>query len=219
MIKNQKIGLFGGSFDPIHFGHLNLALQIKRLAHLDKVLFCPAAVSPFKADNPPKVTATQRLRMCELALEDVPGCEVLDLEVKRGGVSYMIDTVNALSFPVHLILAADSLPTLHLWKDADKLIKLAPPLIGSRHSISGSYDGDHFDVEGRQLIEKGRFKTQVMEISSTDIREMLGEGGHFLGHLMPRKVIDYIQKHQLYSRSKHEKRSTRAVESGLANHL
>ena len=218
MTDNRRIGLFGGSFDPVHFGHLNIALQLKELAQLDEVLFCPAFVSPFKLEEAPLATGDQRLEMCKLALDGIDGCSVCDIEINRGGTSYAIDTVKALGRGVHLMLAEDSLPRLHLWKEAEELLRLAPPVIGSRHPSLGGYNPEVFSEDVQKLIENGRYKTRVMEISSTDIRKKLAEGGHYLGHIMPRKVIDYIHQFKLYSEA-YEQRSNGNIKPSCANHL
>ncbi len=218
MTEIRRIGLFGGSFDPVHFGHLNIALQLKELAHLDEVLFCPAFVSPFKVEEAPLATGDQRLEMCKLALEGLEGCSVCDIEVRRGGTSYAIETVKALGRGVHLMLSEDALLRLHLWKDAEDLLKLAPPVIGLRHPVLGGYNPQGFSADVQKLIENGRYKTRIMEISSTDIRRRLARGDYCLGHIMPRKVIDYIHKHRLYWES-HEKRSNRDIKSSCSNHL
>ncbi|MCP5510068.1 MAG: nicotinate (nicotinamide) nucleotide adenylyltransferase [Chlamydiales bacterium] len=217
MTGNRRIGLFGGTFDPIHFGHLNIALQLKDLAQLDKVLFCPTAISPFKMEQSPIASDIHRLKMCELALEGIEGCSVLDLEIKRQGVSYTIDTVKELGSGVYLMLAEDALPRLHLWKDAEALLRLAPPIIGSRHPNTQGYNPKLFSPDIQQLIENGRYQTRVMEISSTAIRQQLLAGGYYLGHMVPRKVLDYIHKHRLYSKEQYEERPTIDTKPSCAN--
>ncbi len=174
-------GFLGGSFDPIHFGHLNLAISLKEAAGLEKVIICPAWVSPFKEGK--KMTSPEhRLNMCRLAFEDLEGFEVLDYEIKKGGPSYTIDTIKYLNRPLRLLLGDDQMEDFSRWKEADLLKKLAPPLIGSRHKKSGEPP------------------IPIMEISSTLIRDRLGKGLPCT-HLVPHKVLDYIFKNDLYSSS------------------
>lgn len=223
MSKRQQIGLFGGSFDPIHLGHFNIALQLKDLAHLSKIIFIPAALSPFKVDNPPQATGKQRFEMCQLAVGEYKGCVVSDIELKRGGVSYMVDTVKELvkqysECDFRLILTEDALPKLHLWKDAETLVRLAPPLVGSRHKAKGLDLKAHFSPTAAQLIESGRMKTKVSPISSTEIRGRLAQDED-VSDMVPEKVIDYIKHNKLYSRRNYEERSPGNPQSGCANHL
>lgn len=171
-------GFLGGTFDPIHFGHLNLAINLKEKAGLDKIIICPAWVSPFKEGQ--KMASPQhRLAMCRLAIEGLKGFEVLDYEIKKAGPSYTIDTIKYLNRPLRLLLGDDQLKDFSKWKEADLLKKLAPPLVGTR-----------FQKEGETTIP-------IMEISSTDIRQRL-KAKEPCVHLVPHKVLDYIFKNDLY---------------------
>ena len=224
MSERQQIGLFGGSFDPIHLGHFNIALQMKDLAHLSKIIFIPANVSPFKVDNPPQATTVQRLEMCRMAVEEYEGCDVSDIEIKRGGPSFMIDTVKKLikQYPecdFRLILTEDALPKLHFWKEAETLVRLAPPLVGSRHEVRGLDLKAHFSSEAVELVKAGRVKTKICAISSTEIRWRLSQGDTDLGDLIPEKVLDYIKHNKLYSRRNYEMQSPGNPQSGCADHL
>ena len=191
MIK-KKVGLLGGSFDPFHFGHLNLALSLKEAASLDTVLLVPARVSPFKEERVPRVSGEHRLEMLKRAVAGIKGFEVWDGELKRPGPSYTIDTVRQLlsEFPceLHLLLAEDHISTFFSWKEADLLIQLAPPLIGMR-----SKETVFPPCPWGTLIQ-----TPCFEISSTSIRERLAQK-KYCGHLLPQPVLEYIQQHQLYA--------------------
>ena len=125
----QRIGLFGGSFDPIHLGHLLVAQAAIEELVLERLYFIPAAQSPFKPENKPAPPA-ERLRLLRLALGGKTNCEVDDQEVKRGGTSYTIDTLRdyARRFPqaeLFYLIGADNVATLPKWREAVELSRLA----------------------------------------------------------------------------------------------
>ena len=191
----KTIGFFGGSFDPIHFGHIGLALQLMESCALDEVLFCPAFCSPFKTAAPPLAPPQHRLAMLRLGLEGIPRFRITSLEIDRGGPSYTIDTLRALkteSSRFRLLLSEEAAEKFDLWREAGELIRLAPPLIGTRPG-GPSIQGPH-----REALKNGMIPTKAMEISSTEIRQRLKKG-LYCGHLVPSKVLEYIGKHRLYS--------------------
>ncbi len=195
----KKIGLFGGSFDPIHFGHLHLAIRIMEEVHLDQVLFCPAFTSPFKKEAPP-LPATHRLNMVKLAIQEIPQFAILDQELNRGECSYTIDTVRWLlaSHPqiqLHLLLGEDMLEGFSQWKEFEELAKLAPPWIGTRRGICSSKG---YSSAVYKMWEKGRVQIPSIEISSTEIRERIKKK-LYCGHLLPQSVMRYILKNNLYT--------------------
>ncbi len=190
----KRIGFFGGSFDPIHFGHLFLALQLAEAHKLDSVLVCPAFHSPFKkGESSPRASAQHRFEMVKRALEGIPHFEATSIEIDRGGPSYTIDTIRALpSNEYHLLLSEEAASQFDRWKEADELIRLAPPLIGCRR------DGSSSSLP--ESLKKGFTPTKNMDLSSTDIRERLNKK-LYCGHLIPAKALDYIFQHRLYSGS------------------
>lgn len=204
-MKKKRVGLFGGSFDPIHFGHLNLALAILEQHQLDKVIFCPAAISPFKDATPPKAAKEHRKEMVRLAIEQIKSFELLESEMNREGTSYTIDTIKDVLNEAHaqkkeidlfLVLGEDALGHFHLWKDVEEIVHLAPPLIGSR--LMETVPSFHkLPPIVSEVLREGVTKIPVMEISSTVIRERLQQK-KFCGHWVPALVLDYIQSHQLY---------------------
>lgn len=174
-MRKRVIGFFGGSFDPIHNGHIQLALSLIEKGKVDEVIFCPAGISPFKKSAPPLASKEDRLKMCKLAIAQISQFSLLDWEVKRKTPSYTIDTIRFLKkrdpkASYRLILGEDSFAGISKWKESDTLLKLAPPLVGSR----------------------------LLSISSTEIRKRLKEG-KYCGHLLPHKVLEYIHKHNLYT--------------------
>ncbi len=171
-MRKKSVGFFGGSFDPIHFGHLALAIQLMEAHSLDHVLFCPAFCSPFKVDRPPHASASQRLEMLKLAL-DIPQFQITTHEIDRQGPSYTIDTIRALQTPdvqFRLLLSDEAAAQLYKWKGAVELFDLAPPLTAPRD----------------------------FKISSTDIRARLKKG-LYCGHLTPARALAYIHEKQLYT--------------------
>jgi nicotinate-nucleotide adenylyltransferase len=185
----KKVGFFGGSFDPIHFGHINLALELLEKGHLDEVLFCPAFCSPFKTGHPPAASKKDRLEMLKLALKAVPHTRITTLELDREGPSYTVDTIRELQrqekSSFRLLLSEEAAKEIDKWKEAKELTRLAPPLIGVRASFSeGPFE---------------RVRTRVLEVSSTEIRKRLQEK-LYCGHLIPPKALDYILQNGLYSR-------------------
>jgi nicotinate-nucleotide adenylyltransferase len=205
-LREKKIGFFGGTFDPVHFGHLNLAIELMERHRLDQVLFCPANYSPHKSDDLPTMDRIHRYQMTMLAIEPIEKFQILDWEIQREGPSYTIDTLRYLieqnqhkeeKVHWHLILGEDSLINFFSWKEAEHLAKLAPPLIGSRnrHLNLGENEASAPLIK---TLKKGLTQIPLIEISSTVIRERLKK--HlFCGHLLPAKVLDYIQQNRLYS--------------------
>lgn len=168
----KKVGFFGGTFDPIHFGHISLAIQLLEKGKLDEILFCPAFCSPFKVATPPVASPEQRLAMLKLALE-IPQFKISTIEIDRRGPSYTVDTIRSLSsegVQLRLLLSDEAAAHLDQWKDTQELIRLAPPLIGPRE----------------------------IQISSTQIRGRL-KRKLYCGHLIPAKTLDYILVNHLYS--------------------
>ncbi len=191
-MKNE-VGFFGGSFDPIHFGHINLALAMLETHGLKEILFCPAFCSPFKLESPPLASPQDRLAMLKAALKEIPQFKVLSIEIDRGGPSYTIDTLTELQKKgnqLRLILSGEAAAHFDRWKEAEALIRLAPPLVGTRRGGSSENLPEKF--------KKGLTPTRVLEISSTEIRERIKQK-LYCGHLVPAKALDYIHANQLYS--------------------
>lgn len=196
----KRVGIFGGTFDPIHFGHLHLAVSLSEAHHLDEVWWVPAAANPLKKDSPED--ARHRLAMLQLALEGLSKFKIVDCEIKRPGPSYTVDTLRALKdefgkdIAFHLLLGEDSLSSFSKWKEAEEVLKLASPLIGSRQGTTFP-EGLALPKEMLTALKKGWTPGPVVQISATDVRKRLKES-RFCGHLVPWKVLDYIFKNRLY---------------------
>ena len=183
----MRIGIFGGSFDPIHHGHLILARAALEELGLDRILFIPASMSPHKTDNKP-ASAEDRLAMIQLALAGENGFEVSDLELHRPPPSYTVDTLRELqaSHPNDefvLLIGADNVSRFETWCQPDEIRRRAQIVVLDRadHTIPGDW------VVVRRLIG----------ISSTDLRARVS-AGRSIRYLTPDAVCDYIRANRLY---------------------
>ena len=191
----MKIGLMGGSFDPVHIGHLIAAQDILETFHLDRILLVPAAQAPLKP-NGVQTTAEDRLTMLRLAIEGDRRLEIMDYELTKGGVSYTIDTVRHWrgKFPgdeLFWVIGADQLPLLPKWKEINALVAQAEFILMER---PGYATVSKIDVPG---LKVHRGKGHLIEISSTEIRERCRRGLP-LTYYCPQKVIAYIEEKMLY---------------------
>lgn len=194
------IGFFGGSFDPIHFGHLNLGIELKEKAGLDEVWFCPSSLNPLKSGQKAIASAENRLKMVQLAIEGIPGFKVIENEIFKEGPSYTVDALRELinqekSHQFRLILGDDALANFLKWKDPSAILSMAPPLVGTRVltdvEIASSQD------PLLKILKDGYVPISRFEISSTDIRKRLKQG-LYCGHLVPKKALDFIKANHLY---------------------
>ena len=160
-----RVGLFGGTFDPIHNGHLHVARTAKKMCSLDDIIFIPAKISPMKTDRVPHASANDRLEMVRLAIGEE--FSVSEIEVKKEGASYTIDTVRAFleatgeSVEYHLLLGGDSVESFAQWKEAPSLIELAPPIVVVRKG---------FAPEGKKMVGMKILSVPTVDVSSTEIR-------------------------------------------------
>jgi nicotinate-nucleotide adenylyltransferase len=192
----MRIGILGGSFDPIHKGHLTLARESEKQFKLDKILFVPASLPPNKRNDSPLTPVPHRARMVELAIGGEPRWELCDLELRRPGVSFTVDTLAELkkTYPpphrLFFIVGADSFLDLGNWKDPEEILKLSEWLVAPRPAC--------------KLPEKlpHRFyllKIFPLSISASAIREKAG-AGEDLSEWVPAKVGDYIKRMRIYRR-------------------
>lgn len=196
----KKIGLLGGTFDPIHFGHLNLAFELSEKKQLDEVWFIPARKSPFKMGET-FFSVNDRLVMVQLAIEGIPQFKLIDIETKRPSPSYTIDTLKELSEKVKtnsteevqffLLLGEDALQGFPKWQLSEEILKYATLLVGSRYEQVPLQKVENPVI--RTSIQQGLVQTRLLDISSTDIRHRLSNR-QYCGHLVPAKVLDFILK-------------------------
>jgi nicotinate-nucleotide adenylyltransferase len=200
----MRLGLYGGSFDPVHYGHLLLAECCREALALDEVWLIPAAVPPHKQGRE-LAAGKHRYEMLELALGGHQQLKASRLELDRGGVSYTVDTLLAvhalrLGATLFVLMGADSLHDLPSWRDPRQICELSLPAIVRR---GGSPEPD-FDVlrelvsaERLEKIRASQVQMPLIELSSTELRERVATG-RSLRYRTPRAVEKYIEAHDLY---------------------
>lgn len=194
----SKIGIFGGSFNPIHNGHLFVAEKVKENLKLDKIIFIPTGIAPHK-DNSNFVSKDHRYNMVKLAVEG--NFDVSDIEVKTDKVCYTIDTMSEVKkiYPdddLYYIIGADSLIDFMTWKEPLKLFKMLHLVV---------VDRDDADIEKCAEEYRNKYDAKITichigkyDVSSTKIREFIKKKGT-CGNYVPDKTEKYIIKHKLYT--------------------
>jgi nicotinate-nucleotide adenylyltransferase len=218
--NKEKAGLFGGTFDPIHLGHLRAAEEIREDLSLDRIIFIPAAIPPHK-DKTHITPSLQRLEMLKLALSDNPLFEICDYELKNRTMSYTVDTLRYLNaeYPdteYYFILGNELFSEIETWKEYKELFKLSNFVVITRPGYSGE------SVDKLPLALKNDFgyykekenvisyrdqnskiiaftKIRGLEISSTEIRHCVA-GGKSIKYLVPAAVEEYLLENNIYSR-------------------
>lgn len=195
----MRLGIYGGTFDPVHFAHLLLAEQCREQLALDAVWFIPAAVPPHKQDRSIS-SAKDRLAMLKLAIAGHPEFVVSDREIARGGTSYTVDTLRELraedpSRELFLLIGADSLADLTMWHEPDQILELATVVAVNR----GRQRTDATPLQ-QQLGAASSIVEVTMpavDLASTDLRERVA-AGKSIRYMTPRAVEQYIAAHRLY---------------------
>lgn len=188
----RSIGVFGGTFDPPHLGHLIVAADVCLALTLDCVLFIPAAVPPHKQAEV-QASAEQRLRMVRAAITGDPRFEADDIELRRPGPSYTVDTLRSLRarFPdcgLYFLIGADALREIHTWKEPEEVARLARLVVFAR-------DGE--DAEAVQGIAAEAVPVTRVDISATEIRRRV-RAGISIRYLVPEAVREIIEREGLY---------------------
>lgn len=191
----QRVALFGGTFDPIHYGHLICAEEVKEAFGFDRVWFIPAFRPPHKPEDPFRAPPEDRYRMVCLAVEDNPAFAVSRTELDRGGVSYAIETVREFLAlergELYWILGSDALAEIEMWRDWKTLGELCRFIAVSRPG----YEIPRVPEPLRNRVEP--FAMTEIGISSTRIRDAV-RNGKSIRYWTPPRVIEYIQAHGLY---------------------
>ena len=193
----MKICLFGGTFDPPHFGHLILAQTIFEAEHFDQIVFVPAHTSPHK-DNSFVSSVKLRKEMVKIAIEENPNFILSDIEIKRGGVSYSFDTIIEYkektgidSKNLFYLIGSDSLKTFHSWHNSDQILDECQIIVAIRPGFRPS------DINNEILARIQFANIPRIEISSTQIRKRWRED-KTIRYMVSQSVWEYINENKLY---------------------
>ncbi len=196
------IGVLGGSFNPIHMGHLILAEFIRYEFNLEKIVFVPAKIPPHKIDEK-LVSAKHRYNMVKHAIEDNPHFEVSQIELNREGTSYTVDTLSQISesYPdkdFYFICGADSLMKFETWRNIAEIFRLSDIIIAGRSEVHAE------EIEEQIKYFQGKYNSHIfcskspfIDISSTQIRDRIKKRLS-IKYMVPDEVCKYIKLHGLY---------------------
>ena len=200
---NRQVGLFGGSFNPIHNGHLHLAKSVRKALRLDQVVLMPAGEAPHKS-TAAYAPAVHRLEMCRLAAEKYPWMAVSDYEICKNGKSYTVETLRALR-GLHpatdwtLMIGSDMLLTFSTWREWQEIMKMARICavsreIGDLPELNRAADALRLEVPDAEIVV---LSVRAFPASSTQIRENLQKNAD-CSCLLPENVVQYIRENRLY---------------------
>jgi nicotinate-nucleotide adenylyltransferase len=193
----KKLGIFGGTFDPPHRGHLVVAEDVRRIVGLDELMFIPSCISPHKQTR--VITAPEhRLAMVGLATQGRPGVTVSDMEIRRGGVSYTVDTVRALraenpAVGLFVVIGLDNIEDFWNWKDPEEILEMADLIAMTRPGVARP-SLDAFRGHNVRIVE-----VTPVDAASSEIRLRLAAGLDVSSLISP-GVLQYIQMNGLYGR-------------------
>ncbi len=211
--RRKKIGLFGGTFNPIHIGHLRGAEEIREAFNLTVIIFIPSSIPPHKSPDE-LIDARHRFEMVKRAISKNQYFSIDDIELKRSGKSYSIDTINyykkKYDDPLYFILGGDAFEEIETWKDFENLFSLCNFIVMTRPGVKkeGLIPPDslkhlfRYDKENQAWRhESGNMlyfkEITFLDISSTKVRELI-EKGKSIKYLIPPQVEEYINTHGLY---------------------
>ena len=200
--QNKKVGIMGGTFDPIHYGHLILAQNALDTFSLDEILFVPSG-TPWLKESTKVLSKNKRVSMTGMAIEDNPDFALSTIEIDREGNSYSYETVEELKrmqpkTDFYFIMGADSLLEIERWKHPDRLMAECTLLVAVRD------DCDREGLEKQIIYLTDKYQADIkilpanrIDISSTKIRQLIREGKS-VRYMLPDQVIRFIQKNHLY---------------------
>jgi len=198
----MKIGVFGGTFDPVHYGHIELAKQALDECKLDRVIVVPANEQPFKLDKE-KASGEHRLNMLKLAFEQEDKIIISDIEIKKGDVSYTIDTLREIcklynDAEIHFIVGIDAFLSIEFWKEAENLLSEYSFIVGARPNYMES-ELDELISRFEKLYNTPitRVNNELVPASSTEIKEDMRSNKYKSG-TSPLSVERYIATNELY---------------------
>ena len=194
------IGVMGGTFDPVHVGHIAAARLARRCAGLDVVLLVPAGIPPHKPGA--EAPAADRLEMCRLAVEGESGLAIWDVEVRRGGRSYTVDTLRELRRlrprdRLHLVLGWDAAREIGSWREPAEVLALADLVVLARPGVKAPTEAD-LRLAGLDPDRVRLCLEPTPDVNATEIRERAAAGQDLDGLVAP-DVAAYIAAHRLYS--------------------
>jgi nicotinate-nucleotide adenylyltransferase len=195
----MRLGLFGGTFDPIHLGHLILAESCREACRLDRVLIVVAGAPPHKPGD--RTAVADRLEMARIAVAGHPAFEVSDIEARRPGPHYSAETLEAVHAErpgddLFFLIGADSLADLPLWRSPDRIVRLASLVVVNRPGIGPDDPGQWPDL-GPGALPIQKVSIPPIGIASNDLRRRRAEG-RSIRYQVPRGVEAYIDAHGLY---------------------
>lgn len=189
----MAVGLFGGSFNPVHLGHLITSQRVMEIRNLEKIILMPCNISPFKVEASDILDGDTRLRMLELAVGNNPKYEIDNFELKKGGVSFTFNTILHLKqmySEIELIIGFDQLIDFDKWYKAEEIVSEAQ-LVVLKREIDNKWTPNIF-------TKKAVFvETPAIEISATEIRKRI-KAGLSIDYLVPEAVVEYIKRKKLY---------------------
>ncbi|MDD4803289.1 MAG: nicotinate-nucleotide adenylyltransferase [Syntrophomonas sp.] len=202
MQQFNNIGILGGTFDPIHYGHIVAAECVRDALQLDRIIFIPAARPPHK--TPGEILDSQhRLEMVKLAVKDNPYFVVSELEINRSGLSYTVDTIAVFQqkcpqTKIFFIIGVDALLLINTWKDYERLASMCSFAVVTRPGYQLNRDSEAFrDIPPEVLNKIHLLQVPGLYISSSHIRQRVGRG-QTIKYLLPPAIEDYIREHDLY---------------------
>jgi len=193
----MKTCIFGGTFDPPHIGHLLIAQTVFESEHFERLVFVPANISPAKKNGDSSSSKT-RLKMLEISLINNTNFEISDIEIKREGISYTVDTLEEFRKSLNLdkkdlffLMGSDTLRSFHTWKDPEKIMELCNIIVAIRPGFTPS-DIPQWVLDNVRFANIPRF-----EVSSTNIRRRWRDG-KTIRYMVPKEVWEYINEKELY---------------------
>jgi len=201
----MRVGIFGGTFDPVHIGHLAVAEQCREQGELEQVWFVPAPRPPHKLDRP-MTPFGQRVEMLALAIAGNPAFRIDEIEKERSGPSYTVDTLDQLQqrqpqLDLHLLIGSDCLPDLPQWRNPRRILELAQLLVVARPGwplVRAEELGKALGLGPDAVSRVQTVQVPLIDLSSTDLRRRAA-AGRSLRYLVPRAVECYIHDKRLYT--------------------
>lgn len=200
----MRIGVLGGTFDPVHLGHLIIAEEVRLGLRLDRVIFIPAGQPRLRADEY-LTPAADRLRMVQLATDDNPHFQVCDTETQRSGPTYTVETLDELGrnlgpeASLYFIVGEDILSQFHRWKDPERVLESCTLVVVSRSGQGTCAWPEWFENSDLANDKVIRVDIPMVDISGTEIRRRAGHG-ESVRYLVPDAVAEYIRERNLYTR-------------------